>query len=97
MPPFSIPFAGPTWTAPAAVLFSGALQVTVKGTSSGGASKVTFTNGTTITEKMPVYLKLKKIAATDLSPAGMEPPAFLVTSRDAPVGSGRSKLNGLRM
>ena len=31
-----------------------------KFTSSGGASKVTFTNGTTITEKMPVYLKLKK-------------------------------------
>ena len=39
-----------------------------KFTSSGGASKVTFTNGTTITEKKPVYLKLKKIAATDKRP-----------------------------
>ena len=36
--------------------------------SSGGASKVTFTNGTTITEKKPVYLKLKKIAAKDKQP-----------------------------
>ena len=36
-----------------------------KFTSNGGASKVTFTNGVTITEKKPVYLKLKKIAATD--------------------------------
>ena len=35
--------------------------------SSGGASKVTFTNGTT-TEKKPVYLKLKKIAAEDKRP-----------------------------
>ena len=39
-----------------------------KFTSSGGASKVTFTNGTTITEKKPVYLKLKKIAAADKRP-----------------------------
>ena len=39
-----------------------------KFTSSGGASSVTFTNGTTITEKKPVYLKLKKIAATDKKP-----------------------------
>ena len=39
-----------------------------KFTSSGGASKVTFTNGTTITEKKPVYLKLKKIAAEDKRP-----------------------------
>ena len=39
-----------------------------KFTSNGGASKVTFTNGTTITEKKPVYLKLKKIAATDKRP-----------------------------
>ena len=39
-----------------------------KFTSSGGASKVTFTNGVTITEKKPVYLKLKKIAATDKWP-----------------------------
>ena len=30
-----MPLAGPTWTAPAAVLFSGALQVTVKGEASG--------------------------------------------------------------
>ena len=44
-----------------------------KFTSSGGASKVTFTNGTTITEKKPVYLKLKKIAAADKRPlAGAE-------------------------
>ena len=44
-----------------------------KFTSSGGASKVTFTNGTTITEKKPVYLKLKKIAAKDKKPlAGAE-------------------------
>ena len=35
--------------------------------SSGGASKVAFTNGTT-TEKKPVYLKLKKIAAEDKRP-----------------------------
>lgn len=39
-----------------------------KFTSSGGASKVTFTNGITITEKKPVYLKLKKIAAADKRP-----------------------------
>ena len=39
-----------------------------KFTSNGGASKVTFTNGVTITEKKPVYLKLKKIAATDKRP-----------------------------
>lgn len=39
-----------------------------KFTSSGGESKVTFTNSTTITEKKPVYLKLKKIAATDKRP-----------------------------
>ena len=39
-----------------------------KFTSSGGASKVTFTNGTTITEKKPVYLKLKKISAADKRP-----------------------------
>lgn len=39
-----------------------------KFTGSGGASKVTFTNGTTITEKKPVYLKLKKIAAADKRP-----------------------------
>ena len=44
-----------------------------KFTSSGGASAVTFTNGTTITEKKPVYLKLKKIAAKDKKPlAGAE-------------------------
>ncbi|MEH2937345.1 SpaA isopeptide-forming pilin-related protein [Lawsonibacter sp. JLR.KK007] len=44
-----------------------------KFSSSGGASKVTFTNGTTITEKKPVYLKLKKIAAKDKKPlAGAE-------------------------
>ena len=42
--------------------------VAKKFTSSGGASKVTFTNGITITEKKPVYLKLKKIAATDKRP-----------------------------
>ncbi|MCI9166462.1 MAG: hypothetical protein HFF64_10765 [Oscillospiraceae bacterium] len=39
-----------------------------KFTSCGGESKVTFTNGTTITEKKPVYLKLKKIAAADKRP-----------------------------
>ena len=39
-----------------------------KFSSSGGESKVTFTNGTTITEKKPVYLKLKKIAAADKRP-----------------------------
>lgn len=34
---------------------------------------MTFTNGTTITEKKPVYLKLKKIAAKDKKPlAGAE-------------------------
>ncbi len=44
---------------------------TKKFTSSGGASKVTFTNGTA--EKKPVYLKLKKIAAADKRPlAGAE-------------------------
>ena len=39
-----------------------------KFTSSGGESKVTFTNGTTTSEKKPVYLKLKKIAAEDQRP-----------------------------
>ena len=39
-----------------------------KFTSSSSESKVTFTNGTTITEKKPVYLKLKKIAAADKKP-----------------------------
>lgn len=38
-----------------------------KFTSGGGESKVTFTNGTT-SEKKPVYLKLKKIAAEDQRP-----------------------------
>ena len=39
-----------------------------KFTSSGGEAKVTFTNGTTIVEKKPVYLKLKKIAKSDQRP-----------------------------
>ena len=39
-----------------------------KFSSSGGESQATFTNGTTITEKKPVYLKLKKIAAADKRP-----------------------------
>ena len=39
-----------------------------KFTSSGGESKVTFTNGTTTSEKKPVYLKLKKITAEDQRP-----------------------------
>ena len=39
---------------------------TKKFSSSGGASKVTFTNGTA--EKKPVYLMLKKIAAADKRP-----------------------------
>ena len=43
-------------------------MATKKFTSSGSESKVTFTNGTTITEKKPVYLKLKKIAAADKKP-----------------------------
>ena len=39
-----------------------------KFTSSGGESKVTFTNGTAITPKKPVYLKLKKIRKEDQQP-----------------------------
>ena len=39
-----------------------------KFSNNSGVAKVTFTNGTTITEKKPVYLKLKKIAAEDKQP-----------------------------
>ena len=39
-----------------------------KFTRTGGTSAVTFTNGTTTSEKKPVYLKLKKIAKADQKP-----------------------------